>query len=306
MFTIVTQWKMSRQISVMDKYIDHRKKADKASTYNRDLLGRWNSFRLNLFHIYMSPLDRFNYLIECKFINNSQVRCLKCKGSNLTLQSNRSKKDGCVYQCNNDVLVNEIDSSTELPSDQDIEEFLATKPCDGTRSVRTYTWFSGSNLAIGEILYFTYYWWYDVPSNFIFQEMKFSSHTRCDWAAFCREVAIYCVMADPKPLGGTDMTVEIDESVFSKRRTKNFDNLDYLVYQYTYLIPLQNFSGKYGRGRVVPEKWVFGGVERGTGRCFLVPVKNRKRETLMEVIRTWILPGTRIISDCWAAYNKIE
>jgi transposase-like protein len=52
--------------------------------------------------------------------------------------------------------------------------------------------------------------------------------------------------------------------------------------------------------------WVFGGVERGTGKCFLVVVQNRTPSTLLEVIKEWILPETTIISDCWKAYEKIE
>jgi len=39
---------------------------------------------------------------------------------------------------------------------------------------------------------------------------------------------------------------------------------------------------------------------------FLVVVENRTADTLLQVIRDWILPGTTIISDCWKAYDKIE
>lgn len=67
--------------------------------------------------------------------------------------------------------------------------------------------------------------------------------------------------------------VEIDESKFGRR--------------------------KYYRGHRVEGQWVFGGVERITGKCFLVPVERRDKETLLTVIKEWILPGTLIISDCW-------
>jgi hypothetical protein len=49
---------------------------------------------------------------------------------------------------------------------------------------------------------------------------------------------------------------------------------------------------------------VFGGVERGSGRTFLVAVHDRSAETLIGLIKQWILPGTTIISDCWAAYSS--
>jgi hypothetical protein len=51
---------------------------------------------------------------------------------------------------------------------------------------------------------------------------------------------------------------------------------------------------------------VFGGVERESGRTFLVPVPDRTADILVNVIRAWIEPGTTIISECWAAYRDIR
>ena len=51
---------------------------------------------------------------------------------------------------------------------------------------------------------------------------------------------------------------------------------------------------------------MFGGIERGMGRCFMVPVADRKAETLIALIKKWIEPGTTIVSDCWKAYEKIQ
>jgi hypothetical protein len=53
-------------------------------------------------------------------------------------------------------------------------------------------------------------------------------------------------------------------------------------------------------------QWVFGGVERESGKTFFVPVPDRSAETLMAVIRDWIVPGTTDISDCWEAYCDLE
>lgn len=41
---------------------------------------------------------------------------------------------------------------------------------------------------------------------------------------------------------------------------------------------------------------VFGGFERETGRVFMVPVEKRDAQTLVGIIKEWILPGTTIIS----------
>jgi len=41
----------------------------------------------------------------------------------------------------------------------------------------------------------------------------------------------------------------------------------------------------------------------GSSKTFLVPVTDRTVDTLVTIIKNWIEPGTRIISDCWAAYR---
>lgn len=50
---------------------------------------------------------------------------------------------------------------------------------------------------------------------------------------------------------------------------------------------------------------MFGGVDRITGQFFLVPVERRNEETLLPLIKQYIKPGTTIMSDKWAAYNKL-
>jgi hypothetical protein len=69
---------------------------------------------------------------------------------------------------------------------------------------------------------------------------------------------------------------------------------------------MYNYIGKYNRGNPRKGKWVFGGVERGTNRCFLVPVLNRRASTLLPLIKHFILPGTTILSDCWLAYKNLQ
>jgi hypothetical protein len=94
---------------------------------------------------------------------------------------------------------------------------------------------------------------------------------------FCREVMLVYLERSSAKIGGPNKTVEIDESKFGRR--------------------------KYHRGNPVEGQWVFGGVERDSGQTFLVPVQDRTADTLLAVIRDWIEPGTRVISDCWGAYN---
>lgn len=85
-------------------------------------------------------------------------------------------------------------------------------------------------------------------------------------------------------IGGIDengdaIVVEIDESLFFRR--------------------------KYNKGQVRNGRWVFGGCERNSTKCFLVEVPDRTAATLQEEIVRHVLPGSHIVSDGWAAYNNI-
>jgi hypothetical protein len=94
---------------------------------------------------------------------------------------------------------------------------------------------------------------------------------------FCREAKLVFLEGYSEKIGGSNRTVEIDESKFVRR--------------------------KYHRGHPVMDQWVFGGVERESGRTFRVPVPDRTANTLVNLIRAWVEPGTTLISDCWAAYR---
>ena len=110
-------------------------------------------------------------------------------------------------------------------------------------------------------------------------EFGISSHTATDWKHLCRDVCTMHFVANPVAIGGPGVTVEIDESLFCRR--------------------------KHNVGRQVTEQWVFGGVEVGTPqrRRFLVPVDRRDAATLLPVLQEYVLPGTTAVSDCWRAYN---
>jgi hypothetical protein len=73
-------------------------------------------------------------------------------------------------------------------------------------------------------------------------------------------------------IGGPNKTVEIHESKFGRR--------------------------KYYRSYPVKEQWVFGGVERKSGKTFRVPVPDKTANTLIAVVDAWIEPGNTVISDC--------
>ena len=64
---------------------------------------------------------------------------------------------------------------------------------------------------------------------------------------------------------------------------------------------------KYNCGRVGEGTWVFGMVERGTGRAMAFRVPNRKRETLVTgLVQKFVKPGTTIISGKFSPYFNLN
>jgi hypothetical protein len=89
--------------------------------------------------------------------------------------------------------------------------------------------------------------------------------------ALQRDDVVYMEGCSEK-IGGPNKIVEIDESKFGRR--------------------------KYHRDHPVKGQRVFGGIERESGKTFLVPVPDRTVDILMAVIGAWIESGTTVISDC--------
>ena len=121
----------------------------------------------------------------------------------MVLQDCASKADGIRWVCKN-------------PKDK--SSLVCPGVCKSTRSVRFNTWFYKSKLKLGEVLLFTYLWWYKTPLSQIQREYGYSSKTLVDWASFCREVAIDLMLERSEPIGGSGVIVEIDESKFGKSK----------------------------------------------------------------------------------------
>ncbi|KAL3079163.1 hypothetical protein niasHT_036216 [Heterodera trifolii] len=103
-----------------------------------------------------------------------------------------------------------------------------------------------------------------------------ASHTVCDWSSFMRDICSRWLVEHRINLGGPERVVQIDESLMCKR--------------------------KYNRGRIVPNRWVFGmyDVEQKVG--VLRFVHDRTQATLFPIIRQYVRGGTIIHSDSAAMY----
>ena len=68
---------------------------------------------------------------------------------------------------------------------------------------------------------------------------------------------------------------------------------------------------KYHIGRNKEEQWIVGGITRPTSSSeqpavFIVSVPDRRKDTLLKSIKTWVIPGSIIITDCWNGYIDLE
>ncbi|GFO38369.1 hypothetical protein PoB_006487400 [Plakobranchus ocellatus] len=146
-------------------------------------------------------------------------------------------------------------------------------------TIRLNSFFEGSHLQLLQILDVVYWWCRNLRQVHVMQETGVSKKTVIDWQNYIRDICAQYVIDHHVQLGGRNRTVEIDESKFMHR--------------------------KYNRGRFRQGQWVLGMIERETDNCCLKPVDDRSACTLLPIIQQHVLPGTRIVTDQWAAYNAL-
>jgi transposase-like protein len=140
----------------------------------------------------------------------------------------------------------------------------------------------GSHLSIGTFIKFLYFWCRDNVSE---DEIRFqldisSSTTISNFKKKIRLIAEHHFFTNPVRLGGPNVVVQIDESLVVRR--------------------------KYEVGRVVSQQWILGLCVPRTREICVIPVPNRTTETLLALISEYVLPGSIIITDCWASYNRLS
>jgi ISXO2-like transposase domain len=152
--------------------------------------------------------------------------------------------------------------------------------CSKKFSILKDSFFADSKLKVNIIMYMIYLKLTNTPSSAIKTITGHSSATVALWLEKYRQLISHDILTDKKMIGGVGITVEIDETLISRRRN-----------------PWTQKTGV----------WVFGGIERTEEKhVFAEMVPDRTKKTLLKLIKDNIRPGSIIISDSWAAYNDIK
>ena len=135
-----------------------------------------------------------------------------------------------------------------------------TLGCRRRLGIRSGSWFANTKLPFVTIVRFIYCWAEEMTSiKWCKKQLGITEATTVDWNAYMREVAVTPINSqEKKMIGRIGEVVEVDESLFTKRK---------------------NHSGRI-LSSPPPNGYLGGGVCRSTKECFLVIVSwgsRRKR-----------------------------
>nr|XP_047123618.1 uncharacterized protein LOC124806602 [Hydra vulgaris] len=154
--------------------------------------------------------------------------------------------------------------------------------CKKTKSIRAGFFESSTSLSVSLILQLMFLWILEVPVTAASEVVGVNEKTSIQWYQYFRDICSFKTMdvAAANQLGGPGLIVEIDESLFFKR--------------------------KYNVGHNVEKHWIFGAFDVTSKKGYLRRVEDRTAQTLVPIIQQWVAPGSIIHSDQWASYTNLN
>ncbi|KAK1929632.1 putative transposase-like protein [Phytophthora citrophthora] len=146
-----------------------------------------------------------------------------------------------------------------------------------SRGMLTSSFFSDSKLKLHHSVRLLLAWCMRLPQATAIEMAEVSECTVRDLYMSCRSTCSKELLQADFKIGGEGRIVEIDETSLAKKR-------------------------KCNGGRYYHKYWLFGGVERVSGRWFGRVVYKRTKATLLPIIKWFIKPRTNIMSNMFATY----
>jgi IS1 family transposase len=155
------------------------------------------------------------------------------------------------------------------------------RPTQIRRGYKDGTFFENSNISFQQVFKLSYLWAMNHSVEYAEYETQLAHRIVVSWYKKFRKICKRYFHANPIRLGGNGVIVEADETFMTRRHG--------------------------GRGRPVRRrsKWLFGIVERGSGRSYYKIVRRRDSATLLSLILRHVLPNTVVHTDEWRAYRAL-
>ncbi|KAG0442619.1 hypothetical protein DMUE_0136 [Dictyocoela muelleri] len=160
------------------------------------------------------------------------------------------------------------------------EYFYYSYKCGNKIAIRHNTILQNTKVGYRTFIYFCYLLFYqETVTTKLIRNLKISRTLILKLKKLI-EIKIIAHNSTMNMLGGDKIVVEVDESLIA--------------------------SSKYGRGYFPDQTWIFGVVERESGKCYIQVVPDRKRATLEKVIKNIVVDATIIMSDGAKAYDNLS
>lgn len=138
-------------------------------------------------------------------------------------------------------------------------------------SIRVNSILNGMHISLGRFILLVYFWALQIPLSQAQCMSGLNRSTVIAWYAKLRAICKSWLADHPPKLGGPGRVVQLDETVVARR--------------------------KIHHGRMIPTKWLFGGIDSTSKECFLVHVRDRSEQTWLSLIQQFIEPGSVIHTD---------
>lgn len=136
-------------------------------------------------------------------------------------------------------------------------------------SIRVNSILYEKHIALSTFILMSYFWSLQIPVTYASKIAEVSLRTVISWYQTFRCICSKWIAENPIRIGGLNRSVQVDKTVIARKRIN---------------------------GELVPTQWIFGGIDTETKSCFLVRIRSCSTKKLMNLIETYIDPGSKILS----------